>query len=901
MKKNILERYNIYVTYSVLFLLILLIGLIPIEIRNGRLFFSGVFVHLDTWLDGLKQHIFFMYDYVKEIKDFLFLGESIDMYQYDIGMGESFIGAYTYYGLFDPLIVIPLILPLEYIEVAFYLMITMRLFLTGIFMILLLKYIGIKKNSHILLGTLFYVFSYTTLFSAFRHPFFTTGVMYMPLAFLGLLRVYDKKSPLLFIVAIFLSVISQFYMAIYILFGVEMFILVKSIKDKDYKNFILINIYLGLGLLLSSIVLLPQVYSVLGGSRVSSKGFRVFDPLYYGFLLFSTLLPIGSVDFYTITIQNIFIVVIAFLYMYKNKFKDIYSIIIIALVVMVLIPFFGYAFSLFSYVNNRWTFIIEFYITIMFVKYLNEHQVITKKDTNIILKLVLSFFVLGAMFMMISPIHRYIRNMEWLVVLLEVLVFVVGYFVIKKFILPIKLSYKEIKIRSFRYLYLGFIVFTLFSVSILYLFMLSGSDAFTTYYEEGKIEFHDDSFYRVEQNVYEVGIRSFSNDGIFYEYPSTSLYNTMNNGYVVRSLDFFDVLNENNTVGYNGLDNRFGLLKANYVKYIMVRESESVMIPYGYEEIDRIKVKAYDTSLPVSSGTERFLMENGEYVYEDLIIYEDTNPYQFGLLYEDYVVVSDLENMSGLEREFILNEYLILEEEIDQLQTSTYSTNINKYPIDITNFNTEEDIEISIDVVEDGYVYLNIDNITHSDKYQKYIINVLSETVDKRVVYYPYGGNMHTGDLTHTINLGYYEAGTLDFVLNCNKNIDFSVEEISYSIIPHLELEKFNDLDDNVLSNVAFKNGGFTASIDDSKSGLLYLPIVYNRGFKVFIDGEEQELLLANEGMSAVYIENNSSIELVYETPGLQLGMYVSILSAIAVIGLSGYFLFRKERNNEES
>src|SRR5690606_11093538 len=174
------NQLNIYLKYTLLFIIILIIGLLPIEIKNQTFLFSGLFVDRSAGIDGLKQHLVFMNDYISHIKEGLFNG-GISLYRFDVGLGSDMINHYSYYSLFDPLLIIAYLIPLKYIEISYYILIFVRIFLSGIASILLAKKLGIKKDKALLAVGISYAFNVAILFSAFRHPMFINGPMYLAL------------------------------------------------------------------------------------------------------------------------------------------------------------------------------------------------------------------------------------------------------------------------------------------------------------------------------------------------------------------------------------------------------------------------------------------------------------------------------------------------------------------------------------------------------------------------------------------------------------------------------------------------------------------------------------------------------------------------------------------------
>ena len=207
---------NIFLAYTIVFIVFMLIGLLLIEIKNQSIFFSGMFTSRDGQMDGFTQHSLFMYDFVRSFKGTIIAGDSFQLFRFNISMGSDIILHYTYYSLFDPLTIIAYIIPLQYLEYSYYLLIMLRLYLSGIFVILLAQRFNIKKVNALLATSIFYVFNAAVLFAAFRHPMFINGPMYIPLIILGAEKILNKERPYLLIITSFLALISQFYFYIYI-------------------------------------------------------------------------------------------------------------------------------------------------------------------------------------------------------------------------------------------------------------------------------------------------------------------------------------------------------------------------------------------------------------------------------------------------------------------------------------------------------------------------------------------------------------------------------------------------------------------------------------------------------------------------------------------------------------
>ena len=70
--------------------------------------------------------------------------------------------------------------------------------------------------------------------------------------------------------------------------------------------------------------------------------------------------------------------------------------------------------------------------------------------------------------------------------------------------------------------------------------------------------------------------------------------------------------------------------------------------------------------------------------------------------------------------------------------------------------------------------------------------------------------------------------------------------------------------------------------------------IPYSDGWKAYVDGNEVKLHHANIAYMAIEIESGEhQYELVYETPLLKSGMYISVVSLSIFFAI---FMFRKRR-----
>ncbi len=101
-------------------------------------------------------------------------------------------------------------------------------------------------------------------------------------------------------------------------------------------------------------------------------------------------------------------------------------------------------------------------------------------------------------------------------------------------------------------------------------------------------------------------------------------------------------------------------------------------------------------------------------------------------------------------------------------------------------------------------------------------------------------------------------------------------------------------------SSFSYTKNGFTAELDTSKEELLFFSVPYEPGWSAEVNGDEADIVQVNVGFMAVVVPRGEKVvvEFTYRTPGLVLGLAVSILS---VLLLAAYLvLARRIRKREK-
>ena len=267
----------------------------------------------------------------------------------NIGAGQN-IYYLSYYGLFNPYILISYFLPF----------IKMVDFISVIGMLIpiisaILTYIWLRKRYDekiSFMTTILFIFSMSLSFHSHRHIMF---INYMPFLILGLFGIdkkYDKNESSLLVISIFLIAISSFYYSISSYIVLIIYYIFKYlekeekivIKDLFFK---LLNLSLNFihGILLSSIVLLPTAAVILNGREKTSVAINFIE----------TLIPKINLLYFLYNPYGIGLTLISIVaIIYSLISKDLkYKFLSIILFLIMLFPVFNYILNALMYIDAK--------------------------------------------------------------------------------------------------------------------------------------------------------------------------------------------------------------------------------------------------------------------------------------------------------------------------------------------------------------------------------------------------------------------------------------------------------------------------------------------------------------------------------------------------------------------
>lgn len=90
---------------------------------------------------------------------------------------------------------------------------------------------------------------------------------------------------------------------------------------------------------------------------------------------------------------------------------------------------------------------------------------------------------------------------------------------------------------------------------------------------------------------------------------------------------------------------------------------------------------------------------------------------------------------------------------------------------------------------------------------------------------------------------------------------------------------------ENKVSDFQFGKDSIKGSIESNNNGILFLPVPYDKGWKLTVDGHKQDLMKVNIGFLGAYVEKGKhNIMLEYEPPFYNMGKIISIISLLILL-----------------
>lgn len=914
---------NYYVLYTLCFLGLFTIVAAKFIISGKSLIWSH---------DGVPQHLnalSYWGEYLREFFRNLFIEHRWVLPQWDlnIGYGSDILTTLHYYVIGDPLTLLSAFVPEAYTEILYDFLIILRIYLAGISFSGFCFYHKNGKKA-VLLGALVYVFCGWSMYAVIKHPYFANPMIYLPLILKGIDRIYHKEKPHLFIGAVSIAAVSNFYffymigifMVLYAAF--RYFMIFSKIRIKEVASwFLKFAGYFFIGLMLSSVIFVPVCMSLFGTQRMGVQNYVpvLYDAVYYqkflGSLTGENMSHWGVAGFSVLSIAAVLV-----MFSKKKKYQAMKAGVVL-LTGMLLVPFAGHMLNGFSYVSNRWIWAYGMLLAYVFVKVYPEFFVLDKNEKKRLTGILCVYLAAAVLF----ETARTPRNLCGLL-LLTVCVFGIlsyGWLIEKPGKLIALLSVCLTAGVAFHIQYQ-------YSFEKNYLNEFAGSGKTLSKLETAadeaavKEESTQDNIYRYDQ----YGTQKYNNSSMNQKTNSTSYYFSLANGNISQYFNEM-YLNTPWEQRYEGLDGRSILEVLASVRSYIVHSEDSAYVPYGYDQKGAVVEKEGDTyqtynhpdALPLGYTYDSVIdpqdyeamtvEEKQQAVLQAAVVQDDTLP-EAGLSFEDRQIPWEAKEGNGCE--FQDGKFTVTEENaqitlqfsgLDESETYLIFENLEYTVLSPVNLYTEEEWE-NLDEYTREEIQEEEFQWQEEQEDQKSAILVDDGQVKKKVQIFTDKYNAYSGKHNFLCNLGYQKEGKSQITLTFTKCGIYSVDELRISCQPVENSSSYiQQRGEEVLEEIAIGDNSISGSITVDRDKILVLSVPYSTGWNVSVDGKEQELKKVNTMFMGVKLsQGDHKVEFRYCTPYLRQGAVISILGAVlwlvvAIVQRKQKWFFGKGRKDE--
>ena len=897
------QRKYCYGVYTLMFLLMCIVAFLPF-FTEGKSFVWGAGVE-----DGLSQHFSALAYYGEALREFfrnLLAGHpKLVMWDMSLGYGADILSTLNYYAIGDPLNLLYGFVSPKNTETMYDFMILLRMYLAGITFIMYAR--KMKKRSYgTVIGALVYVFSGFCFRLGLRHPFFINPMIYFPLLCLGIEKIYQRERPYVFIFAVCVSAMSNYYFLYMLTIFAVIYAWIRFYKyteENKMKNFCLtilkFGMYYTLGIAMAAVILLPSVIGFLGNGRygngVDWKSLIVYPGKYY-LLFIENFIGYGNMGSNTNAgyLPIVGIVVLFTLFSQRMKHKK-YRAAFIASIIALILPIFGYAFNGFSYANNRWAFALSFIVALLTAEMYPRLFVMSKRQqigigAGIIIYTVFCIIVNASG-------EEILKNKGIMAACGLIAVFYILLLIFQR------LGYDTQK----RIVRVSMAILLLISVGVhgYYRFDPKGYAYTQEFMDQGQAyrtlkednirmlsKVNDPSVYRVHAEGYR-----YKNYGLINHLNTISGYYSITAKCVTDTIKGYDTLGMQYADKYKGVDQRLGLLSLAGVKYITVAHNSQV-------------AKDVSSMGDVPYGVEK-LRKKG-----NITLYKNKYALPFAYAYDSYMTEQQYEQLNGIGKEQAMLAQIILnqhpaDKEI-QHNEQRNGPDIQTISLPETRISSPKGkkyADITVPVEKDKETYLYFKNLVYHGKKNgddKFILTGRKGTKGILVTQNDVQQKIH---IQSTFNPYYF--GRKDYIVKINHQTskakekvrlnflspgEYEFDDISLITVPKKDvLARLKERKENSMKQIQYEGNHFRGVYHAKKDQILCVTIPYSKGWKATVNGNRIKIYKANGMFMGIIMKKGTqSVKLDYETPGLKIGAWISL---VAWIGLGIYGLyFEKDR-----
>ena len=771
------------------------------------------------------------------------------LYSFKGALGYNFYSTAIYY-LFSPLNILLLFFNSSNIHYFYALIVPLKIGLCGLTMFIFLG----KKNKidiwSLTLSLCYSLMAYNIIY--YSSYMWIDGLIMLPLVMLGIDKLIKGESRVLYVMALVLAIIFNFYIGYMIcIFAVIYFFYEFYFsKTRDKKTIIDFFVLSFLAGLICAFVIVPVALDLVNGKGTTFGNAQYFDldldsfKVLYKFMLGSYTpadIAYGLPNVYT----SLLIVFLNISYYFNRKVDMKKKIVTLAITSFFIL---GFSFNLIDYAWQmfqppiwfpaRYSFVLSFFLIVVAYDNIRNIDFMYIKNKNFLITFLFAFLS----FSMSAFIDGfYDSKLQIILFLMSILLFILYYFFRKKEVAILLILILELTCNS---------AVTLKKME--FVFSMKERDK---YYESARevvdqIEITEsaEKFYRVEFDS-----TFTNNEGALHGYNGISYFNSLRNSKLIDFLQYYlgistDKVCRINYSTYNPILNAlFGVkyLSGNWSDYYSPLNDE---YQYIFKNDD-----AFTLGFSVSPS-----------IYDSSMV-KSFPVYNFNTL------IKDVTGESGVGFKAInpvLENYVLDEKDGYKIFKQT-TTGYNKI-----EYRGEADVA--------GFLYFNnIDYVKRLGGKMFIDGNLIDEADLYTVIYLDKGSSWRiVMEAESTTKMPYemYKFYTDVYFLSYD-SYKYFVDRAKSVPLVITEYEK----DDYLVGNISV----------DEKS-VLFTTIPYDKGWSVFVDGKKTEVKKIYDVFIGIDLERGEhQIEFRYVPPGLKISVPISILG-VMLCGLYLYLMSHK-------
>ncbi|MDO4490433.1 MAG: YfhO family protein [Lachnospiraceae bacterium] len=393
----------------------------------------------------------------------------------------------------------------------------------------------------------------------------------------------------------------------------------------------------------------------------------------------------------------------------------------------------------------------------------------------------------------------------------------------------------------------------------------------------------DADFYRLEKD-YTAGSACMDSAGQYYRGIST--YNSTSNRYILEFLDKAapELYYVNGAHwSFRQITDEMDYAELFGIKYVV---SQSRLAPAPCYELEK--------------------------VFGDLYLYRNKNWKSFASFYTKTLAAYDFENHEALlNTDALLKDYLLLDDEAPGVDVNTLSDALSAYELQET-----DELGITPDLVPDekgAYTWQQQETllplnraVTEEDgeitvRFTVTVNGSYDLQIRTTEDLYNYKTVTVTADVPTTVSMELPAGTTGLYIHNWNPDLITSLADFHFYSAP---AAKNAPSAAEIMVTDTYNDSHLLCSAEVKKEGYLFFPIPYETGWTITANGEEQEILRADYGFSAIHLKPGSyEISLNYRQPLLNTALLItagSWLFFLVLVLLHHCLNRRKERPTEE-